>query len=320
MYWNGRRYRPAQGVRVYPKKQDDIRELLKPLSEKTDRGNVWVPVMNQVVNVQKNEETPIVSPTQTPTMTPTPSYTPTNTPTPTATITSTPTETPTHTPTSTGTPTPTPSSAPPSDLEYIIYAEDQVDRASYTFTGVNYNGPGLIIVGIHAFDDPGSQSIGTPTISGFNMTQVVSTSATSGSPAKSISALYQYRMTGGTSATIVVPFTGVIQMCSISVWRLTNNVSDTPFDTTTSSIVGSTASNSIALDLNTGRNHLIGLVTYKQSPTNTVWTNATEAYDFAMETSYMASAAEGFYIGSGSALIGEAATQSLSSLVGATWN
>lgn len=99
MYWNGRRYRPAQGVPVYPKKQDDIRELLKPLSEKTDRGNVWVPVMNQVVNVQKNEATPIVSPTQTPTMTPTPSLTATNTPTPTATITSTPTPTPSSTPT-----------------------------------------------------------------------------------------------------------------------------------------------------------------------------------------------------------------------------
>lgn len=95
MKWNGRRLIPAGAIPVYPKKQDDIRELLKPLSEKRDRGNVWVPVLNQPINVQKEAEAPVVSPSPTPTMTMTP----------TASI-------PAPSPSTTPTPTPTPSSTP----------------------------------------------------------------------------------------------------------------------------------------------------------------------------------------------------------------
>ena len=305
MYWNGRRYRPAQGIPVYPKKQDDIRELMKPLSEKTDRGNVWVPVMNQIVNVQK-DTTPVISPSPTPTMTSTPTITPTNTPT--------------ITPTETSTPTPTPSSAPLSDLDYIIYAQDAVDRATYTFSAVNYGGPGLIIVGVHAFDDPGNQSLGTPTISGFNMTQVVSGAAVSGTPSRFMSALYSYRMTGGTSANIVVPFTNTIQFCSISVWRLTNNISDTAFDTDSSNIVGTVTSNTISLNLNTGRNHLIALDSRRQGTATSTWTNVTEDYDFQMEANGVATAGSQLYIGSGTTSVTANGTGDLNTLVGATWN
>jgi hypothetical protein len=85
MKWNGRYYRPGYGIPVYPKKQDNIKELLKPLSEKTDKGNVWVPILNQPINVLKTTSAPVSSqtptPTQTFTPTPTPSFTPTLTPT-----------------------------------------------------------------------------------------------------------------------------------------------------------------------------------------------------------------------------------------------
>jgi len=75
MKWRGKSYRPAFGVPVYPKKQNDIRELMKPLSEKTHKGNVWIPV---VMNVPKDETTPVPStPTPTPTLTATPTPTPT---------------------------------------------------------------------------------------------------------------------------------------------------------------------------------------------------------------------------------------------------
>lgn len=59
MKWNGRYYRPANGVPVYPKKEQSITELLKPLGEKIDKGNVWRPILNQPINVFKEEETPI---------------------------------------------------------------------------------------------------------------------------------------------------------------------------------------------------------------------------------------------------------------------
>jgi hypothetical protein len=85
MKWNGRYYRPGQGIPVYPKKQESITELLKPLGEKTNRGNVWIPVLNQPINILKEETSaPVSSPTPTPssTTTPTPTLTPSPTPTP----------------------------------------------------------------------------------------------------------------------------------------------------------------------------------------------------------------------------------------------
>jgi hypothetical protein len=140
MKWNGRYYRPGYGIPVYPKKQDNITELLKPLSEKTDKGNVWVPILNQPINVLKTASAPVVSQTPTRTLTPTPTKTPTQTPTPSFTPTETPTNTPTLTQTQTGTPTETPTQTPtpsftptltptmtltptPSQITYYILAE-----------------------------------------------------------------------------------------------------------------------------------------------------------------------------------------------------
>jgi hypothetical protein len=116
--WGGKKFYPQKPKPYKP----DINELMKPLSEKVGKGNVWG---SQVMNVLKEESVP-VSPTPTPsitptqTITPTPSVTPTLTPTPsitpTSTVTPTPSVTPTLTPTQTITPTPTntptPSSSP----------------------------------------------------------------------------------------------------------------------------------------------------------------------------------------------------------------
>ena len=112
MKWNGRYYRPGFGIPVYPKKEQSIEELLKPLGEKIDKGNVWRPILNQPINVFKEGATPIPSPSPTPTITVSP--TPTLTITPTQTITPTPTLTPTN--------TPTPSSTPPAGFK--LQAED----------------------------------------------------------------------------------------------------------------------------------------------------------------------------------------------------
>ena len=329
--WGSSSFRPSngQGQGINPPRRQNI---LQPLKDKTPEGLVWGSV---IMNVLKEEgEVPSVTPSPTPTstLTPTPSSTQGLTPTPTPTQTGTPTLTPTQTSTSTPTPTvtqtgtptstPTPTASPSvvSELDYIVYAEDSVDRSTYTFSNVNYGGAGLIIVGIHAWDDPGNQSLGTPTISGFNMTQVVSTAAVSGTPVRFMSALYSYRMTGGTSANIVVPFTNTIQFCSISVWRLTNNISDTAFDTDSSAIIGTVSSNTVTLNLNTGRNHIVSIDTRKQGTSTSTWTNATEQYDFQQESNGVATGAEGFYVGSGSAAIIMNGSGDLNAMVGAVWN
>ncbi len=91
--WGGKKWRPADMAKKQPKINQSIEELLKPLSEKTWKGNVWG---SQIMNVEKETSTPDVSPSPTPTVTPTQSVTPT--PTPSISITPTPTITPSPSP------------------------------------------------------------------------------------------------------------------------------------------------------------------------------------------------------------------------------
>jgi len=118
MKWRGKSYRPAFGVPVYPKKQNDIRELMKPLSEKTHKGNVWIPV---VMNVPKEDVVPA-------------------TPTPTPTTTSTPTPTPTNT----STPTPTPSATQPAALLLDTYTGATMAYSVRRLSS-GYSGPAMRI-------------------------------------------------------------------------------------------------------------------------------------------------------------------------------
>ena len=99
--WGGKKWRPADMPKKQPKINQSIEELLKPLSEKNFKGNVWG---SQIMNVEKETTTPIVSPSPTPTVTPTQSVTPSITPSVTPSISVTPTPTPTMTPTPSASP------------------------------------------------------------------------------------------------------------------------------------------------------------------------------------------------------------------------
>lgn len=112
--WGGKKWRPADVPKKQPKINQSIEELLKPLSEKTWKGNVWG---SQIMNVEK-ETAPDVSPTPTPTVTPTQSVTPSVTPTQSVTPSITPSVTPSISVTPTPTVTPTPSSTPPAPLSF----------------------------------------------------------------------------------------------------------------------------------------------------------------------------------------------------------
>ena len=88
--WGGKKFYPQKPKPYKP----DINELMKPLSEKVGKGNIWGSI---IMNVPEETSGPSVSPTPTPTITSSPTPTPSITPT--QTITPTPTETPTPTPT-----------------------------------------------------------------------------------------------------------------------------------------------------------------------------------------------------------------------------
>jgi len=91
--WGNKKWRPANVPKGQPKINQSIDELLKPLSEKKWKGNVWG---SQIMNVEKE-----TIPDVTPSVTPTPSSSsipPSATPTPTVTPSITPSLTPTPTP------------------------------------------------------------------------------------------------------------------------------------------------------------------------------------------------------------------------------
>lgn len=90
--WGGKKWRPANVPKGQPKINQSIDELLKPLSDKKFKGNVWG---SEIMNVQKGASTPDVTPSPTPSVTPTASVTPSVTPTQSVTPTPTPTLTPT---------------------------------------------------------------------------------------------------------------------------------------------------------------------------------------------------------------------------------
>ena len=85
--WNGKKWTPAGKPKNTGKINQSIDELLKPLSEKSFKGNVWG---SQIMNVEK-DDTPAPSPSPTPSVTPSVSVSPSSTPTPTVTPSITPT-------------------------------------------------------------------------------------------------------------------------------------------------------------------------------------------------------------------------------------
>lgn len=74
MFLGGKKWIPRGLNQPQPKKptiNQSVAELIKPLGEKTWKGNVWGSI---IMNVEKGE--PIPSPTPSPTPTPTPTPTP----------------------------------------------------------------------------------------------------------------------------------------------------------------------------------------------------------------------------------------------------
>jgi len=171
-----------------------------------------------------------VTPTQTitPTVTPTPSITPSITPTSTITPTITPTQTITPTSTITPTPTITPTaSVVIPTITYIGTTQSITSSTTYTFTNANIGGPGLIIVAYTYASNTGSLSAVSCTIGGLSATKVIENVGSDATDPKA--GIYTQRITGGTTATIVLNMTPGYQatQMTINVYRVVNNTSDT---------------------------------------------------------------------------------------------
>ena len=239
-----------------------------------------------------NTVTPTVTPTNTPTPTvsETPTNTPTNTVTPTPTVTPTISETPTNTPTNTVTPTntptptltptntPTPTQTPsPASITYQTFVSNTASQTSYTFTGVTIGGSGLIAISVHS-EASTPRTISSATINGNAAT--IASQITQGTGQSTNTGIIYLRVTSGTTADISITFTGAVLRCGIGVWRIENNISDTPLQSQT---VGANSGTGLTITFTGLTSNNAGVCSQTNGSDNTplTWTNATENYDVA---------------------------------------
>jgi hypothetical protein len=95
---------------------------------------------------------------------------------------------------------------------------------------MSYGGAGLIVMSVDVL----SASISSVTVGGVSATLAVSRVQ----GATSASSIYYIRMTGGTSATIVVNISGTAAQCTVGINRIQDNNSDTPVYTSGSTCAG----------------------------------------------------------------------------------
>lgn len=207
MKWNGRTYKSGYGINVYPKPEDSIKELLLPLSEKKRKGNIWIPVLNQVINVTKETTTPVpVSPS----------------PTPTSTITPTPTQT------GSPTPTPTPSETPPAVLPSGLFIQSfSSTNLSETRTYSSDWGQAGLVVAVIGSEYGGNVGNFSATLGGVSMTQATSGEFSPGGTNKHLQKIF-FLDTLSTTGNLVVNSTTNMQSTIAGVYRLDNILSTTP--------------------------------------------------------------------------------------------
>lgn len=279
--------RPYKGPQRQPINQPRIGNILDPLGNGKKWTNVWGAVMNVPQPSGGAPVSPTPTPTNTATPTPTPSITPTqtatNTPTPSITPTLTPTNTgtPTQTPTNTGTPTQTPtntvtpSSTPTASVTFLSTQVDSTSRTTYTF---NLSGltPGLYVIAAHwATSSIKYYSSGTFDGSAMSIAQQNCTTAGSGTNIGAGVFYYRYNTSGNPSVTLTMD-SAVLRM-GIGVYRINNNISDTPINTKTS--IGNLTSTSVTFTSMVSNAVGVCAQSLRSSGASVSWTNATEDYD-----------------------------------------
>ena len=222
--------------------------------------------------------TPTITPTETPTNTPTetPTVTPTNTNTPTTTTTNTPTTT--TTPTNTQTPTPTSTISAPPSITYITFTSNTASLTTYTFNNVAIGGSGLIAISVHnEIASSPARSITSATVNGNAAIIATQIGSALNSTSTNTGVIY-YRVTSGTTANISITFNAAPGRCGIGVWRIQNNISDTPIQTKTATAISGTGLTITFSSLTTNN---IGVCAQTNGTDGSVmtWTNATENYD-----------------------------------------
>ena len=183
--------------------------------------------------------------------------------------------------TPTATPTPTPSPVPISSITYVTNRTSSDNFQNFAFNATSIGGAGLICITVHV------ETLGTPTISSITVGGVAATIAVERLQAGTtnvISAIAYVRISDtATTANILVNFTSNVQRCGIGVYRIIDNISDTPISTQQTSAASGTALSVTFPSLGTN-NLVLGARTNAAENTTTNWTNVSRNYDINIGT------------------------------------
>ena len=165
----------------------------------------------------------------------------------------------------------------PAVATYIATGTSTVNNASYTFTNANIGvaaADRIVLVGITARGaSVGNYSFTSLTIGGNAATVDGTTNASNG---QEVSTFAYLLVPAGTTANIVVNFSGTMDVCALHIYNINGQASNTP--------VGSAVDGAGALSVSPGTqtNGCAVCCVMGDTNTNYTWANATEDYDTAL--------------------------------------
>jgi hypothetical protein len=170
------------------------------------------------------------------------------------------------------------SSATRAGILYVTNRENQTSLSTYTFTNVQLEGAGLCVVNVQAEVASTARIVNSVTIGGLAATEAAQVNSAQNVTATT-SAIFYLANNANTSADIVVTFNTAPARCFISVYKITKNSSNTPFQTLTNTATSGTG---LSLDFTALSAGAVGVAIETigtDSVTSVSWTNATLNYN-----------------------------------------
>lgn len=173
------------------------------------------------------------------------------------------------------------------DISNTASAVDATDLTNYTFAsqsvGAAVTGR-IIVVGVAARSSTAGRTISSVTLAGNAMSHVVT--ATNADSGTNICALYALQVDVGTTASVVVNFSGSMIRAGICVWRMTGAASAAAHATDSDITVASGVLSGAGINV-PAAGGAIGIAYHVASATFG-WTNLTEDADVMLEGSFNA--------------------------------
>lgn len=168
------------------------------------------------------------------------------------------------------------------NVSYIGLVQDASDLTTYTFTGANIGGPGLIVVIAHSSGSGGAaRTLSSLTIGGVTANIISNSNPSFSDP----SVIAYLRVSSGTTANIVATWSGGMSRCGISVFRITGNSNDAPYHAPASVNSSSASALNISLNIPSGAGAVFGAGnSYNGAGVSFTWTNVTKDYDATLDS------------------------------------